>query len=69
MDIIKHDMANLAAALNHNYRAEKTTNTAFRANNDYLMLDCKDFKELQQRAFNIIAEREDAYTKRTKQKV
>ena len=69
MDIIKHNMAELVLALNHNYREEKTTNTAFKANNDYLMLDCKDFKELQQRAFNIIAERERAYTKRTGQKV
>ena len=69
MDIIKHNMAELVLALNHNYREEKTTNTAFKANNDYLMLDCKDFKELQQRAFNIIAEREKAYTKRTGQKV
>lgn len=69
MDIIKHNMAELVLALNHNYREEKTTNTAFKANNDYLMLDCKDFKELQQRAFNIIAEREGAYTKRTGQKV
>ena len=69
MDIIKHNMAELVLALNHNYREEKTTNTAFKANNDYLMLDCKDFKELQQRAFNIIAERERAYTERTGQKV
>ena len=69
MDIIKHNMAELVLALNHNYREEKTTNTAFKANNDYLMLDCKDFKELQQRAFNIIAEREKAYTERTGQKV
>lgn len=69
MDIIKHNMAELVLALNHNYREEKTTNTAFKANNDYLMLDCKDFKELQQRAFNIIAERESAYTERTGQKV
>lgn len=69
MDIIKHNKAELVLALNHNYREEKTTNTAFKANNDYLMLDCKDFKELQQRAFNIIAERERAYTKRTGQKV
>lgn len=69
MDIIKHNMAELVLALNHNYREEKTTNTAFKANNDYLMLDCKDFKELQQRAFNIIAERESAYTQRTGQKV
>ncbi len=69
MDIIKHNKAELVLALNHNYREEKTTNTAFKANNDYLMLDCKDFKELQQRAFNIIAEREGAYTKRTGQKV
>ena len=69
MDIIKHNMAELVLALNHNYREEKTTNTAFTANNDYLMLDCKDFKELQQRAFSIIAEREKAYTKRTGQKV
>ena len=69
MDIIKHNMAELVLALKHNYREEKTTNTAFKANNDYLMLDCKDFKELQQRAFNIIAERERAYTKRTGQKV
>ena len=69
MDIIKHNMAELVLALNHNYREEKTTNTAFKANNDYLMLDCKDFKELQQRAFSIIEERERAYTKRTGQKV
>ena len=69
MDIIKHNMAELVLALNHNYREEKTTNTAFKANNDYLMLDCKDFKELQQRAFSIIEEREKAYTKRTGQKV
>lgn len=69
MDIIKHNMAELVLALNHNYREEKTTNTAFKANNDYLMLDCEDFKELQQRAFNIIAERERAYTERTGQKV
>ena len=69
MDIIKHNMAELVLALNHNYREEKTTNTAFKANNDYLMLNYKDFKELQQRAFNIIAERERAYTKRTGQKV
>ena len=69
MDIIKHNMAELVLALNHNYREEKTTNTAFKANNDYLMLDCKDFKELQQRAFDIIAEREGAYTERTGQKV
>ena len=69
MDIIKHNMAELVLALNHNYREEKTTNTAFKANNDYLMLDCKDFKELQHRAFNIIAEREGAYTERTGQKV
>lgn len=69
MDIIKHNMAELVLALNHNYREEKTTNTAFKANNDYLMLDCQDFKELQQRAFNIIAERERAYTERTGQKV
>ena len=69
MDIIKHNMAELVLALNHNYREEKTTNTAFKANNDYLMLDRKDFKELQQRAFNIIAERERAYTERTGQKV
>ena len=69
MDIIKHNMAELVLALNHNYREEKTTNTAFTANNDYLMLDCKDFKELQQRAFSIIEERERAYTKRTGQKV
>ena len=69
MDIIKHDMAELVLALNHNYREEKTTNTAFKANNDYLMLDYKDFKELQKRAFNIIAERERAYTERTGQKV
>ena len=69
MDIIKHNMAELVLALNHNYREEKTTNTAFKANNDYSLLDCKDFKELQQRAFNIIAEREGAYTERTGQKV
>ena len=69
MDIIKHNMAELVLALNHNYREEKTTNTAFKANNDYLMLDCKDFKELQQRAFSIIEERERAYTERTGQKV
>ena len=69
MDIIKHNMAELVLALNHNYREEKTANTAFKANNDYLMLDCEDFKELQQRAFNIIAEREKAYTERTGQKV
>lgn len=69
MDIIKHNMAELVLALNHNYREEKTTNTAFTANNDYSLLDCKDFKELQQRAFNIIAERESAYTERTGQKV
>lgn len=69
MDIIKHNMAELVLALNHNYREEKTTNTAFKANNDYLMLDCKDFKELQQRAFSIIEERESAYTQRTGQKV
>lgn len=69
MDIIKHNMAELVLALNHNYREEKTTNTAFKANNDYLMLDCEDFKELQQRAFNIIAERERAYTERTGQKI
>lgn len=69
MDIIKHNMAELVLALNHNYREEKTTNTAFKANNDYLMLDCKDFKELQQRAFSIIEERESAYTERTGQKV
>ena len=69
MDIIKHNMAELVLALNHNYREEKTTNTAFKANNDYLMLDYKDFKELQQRAFSIIEERERAYTKRTGQKV
>ena len=69
MDIIKHNMAELVLALNHNYREEKTTNTAFKANNDYSMLDCKDFKELQHRAFNIIAEREGAYTERTGQKV
>ena len=69
MDIIKHNMAELVLALNHNYREEKTANTAFKANNDYLMLDCKDFKELQQRAFSIIEERERAYTKRTGQKV
>ena len=69
MDIIKHNMAELVLALNHNYREEKTTNTAFTANNDYSMLDCKDFKELQQRAFSIIEERERAYTKRTGQKV
>ena len=69
MDIIKHNMAELVLALNHNYREEKTTNTAFKANNDYSLLDCKDFKELQQRAFSIIAEREKAYTKRTGQKV
>ena len=69
MDIIKHNMAELVLALNHNYREEKTTNTAFKANNDYSMLDCKDFKELQQRAFSIIEERERAYTKRTGQKV
>ena len=69
MDIIKHNMAELVLALNHNYREEKTTNTAFKTNNDYLMLDCKDFKELQQRAFSIIAERESAYTERTGQKV
>ena len=69
MDIIKHNMAELVLALNHNYREEKTTNTAFKANNDYLMLDCKDFKELQQRAFSIIEEREKAYTERTGQKV
>ena len=69
MDIIKHNMAELVLALNHNYREEKTANTAFKANNDYLMLDCEDFKELQQRAFSIIEERERAYTKRTGQKV
>ena len=69
MDIIKHNMAELVLALNHNYREEKTTNTAFKANNDYLMLDCEDFKELQQRAFSIIEEREIAYTERTGQKV
>ena len=69
MDIIKHNMAELVLALNHNYREEKTTNTAFKTNNDYSMLDCKDFKELQQRAFSIIEERERAYTKRTGQKV
>ena len=69
MDIIKHNMAELVLALNHNYREEKTTNTAFKTNNDYLMLDCKDFKELQQRAFSIIEKREGAYTERTGQKV
>ena len=35
MDIIKHNMAELVLALNHNYREEKTTNTAYKANNNY----------------------------------
>ena len=69
MDIFKHNnLGEVAAALAHNYRAELTTNTINEVDNDYYAF-ADDFKELQDRAFNIIAEREKAYKERTGQKV
>ena len=69
MDIFKHNnLGEVAAALAHNYRAELTTNTINEVDNDYYAF-ADDFEELQQRAFNIIAERENAYKERTNQKV
>lgn len=69
MDIFKHNnLGEVAAALAHNYRAELTTNTINEVDNDYYAF-ADDFKGLTNRAFNIIAERERAYTERTGQKV
>lgn len=69
MDIFKHNnLGEVAAALAHNYRAELTTNTINEVDNDYYAF-ADDFKELQDRAFSIIEEREKAYKERTGQKV
>lgn len=69
MDIFKHNnLGEVAAALAHNYRAELTTNTINEVDNDYYAF-ADDFEELKQRAFNIIAERENAYKERTGQKI
>lgn len=69
MDFVAHNYGEMIAQLYHVYREEATTNTAFKESNDYYTFGLNSFDEIKARVEKIIAERENAYTKRTGQKV